>query len=206
MNRENYVTSLLLKSGNFVILLPYLLLIYFIPPLIFGLFFAYLVYPIFNFFKRTLKLPFSIVVIIFSLLLFSTIVTFIFLFIQSLLHLLPTLQTALLSFSKTYSNHPLLPYFVEKLSTLINDLTLFFIDFIKNMINSIFELFIFIITFYFSLFESRKNRLWFFSYTPKKYRAQWSRYFEKSMNLIGFFVVVDDLNKFSKMNVMPFAE
>ncbi|MGN7478102.1 AI-2E family transporter [Solibacillus silvestris] len=183
--------QLLVKSRNIVILLLYFILFYFIPPIIFGLFFAYLLFPVFLFFKQQFKIPFFIVVVLLSVFLFAVIVSVVLLFIHSFLTLLPLLQSTLLSLEDTYIKHPLLPFIVEKLQTFLRDLLFLLINFIKNSFQSLFEFFIFIVTFYFSLFESYKNRLWFFAYIPKAYRMAWARYFQKGMELIGRFIVVE---------------
>lgn len=179
------------SSGKYVILLLYFALFYFIFPIILGLFFAYLFFPIFDYFKRNFKVPFVLIVFFISLLLFSLLGMFIYLIIQSVIQVFPSIQTTLQVFSENYLSHPLLPYFIEKLSSIINEVTLFFVNFLKNGLNSLFDLFLFAIAFYFSLFESKKNRLWFFTYAPKAYRKEWSRYFTKAMELISYFIFVE---------------
>ena len=179
------------SSGKYVILLLYFALFYFIFPIILGLFFAYLFFPIFDYFKRTFKVPFVLIVFFISLLLFSLLGMLIYLIIQSVIQVFPSIQTTLQVFSENYLSHPLLPYFIEKLSSIINEVTLFFVNSLKNGLNSLFDLFLFAIAFYFSLFESKKNRLWFFTYAPKAYRKEWSRYFTKAMELISYFIFVE---------------
>lgn len=137
-------------------MLLYFALIYFTFPIALGLFLAYILFPIFDFFKRLTKLPFPLIVIFLSLTIFSLVGVIGFLLIQSLLQLLPSVQTTLYSFSLKYIEDPLVPYIIEKLSTILNDITIFLIDTVKNSLNSLFDLFLFTITFYFSLFESKK--------------------------------------------------
>lgn len=183
--------QLLVKIRDIVIFLLYLTLFYFIPPIIFGLFFAYLLFPIFLYFKRILHIPFFIVVIVLSILLFTVISAVIILILHSLFTLLPSLQTTVHLLEKNYDAHPLFPLILDKFSGLLNELMFFMVDFIKNSLHSIFELLIFIVTFYFALFESNRNRLWFFAYIPAMYRTNWSRYFQKAMQLISFFLLVE---------------
>lgn len=191
MDYTNKTNQWLVKSRNVIVLLLYFILFYFIPPIIFGLFFAYLLFPVFLFFKQQFRLPFFLVVIILSVFLISVVVSVIMLIIHSFITILPQLQSTLLSLDSTYMKHPLLPFIVEKLQSLIRDLLFYTINFIKNSFQSIFEFFIFIVTFYFALMESYKNRLWFFAYIPKAYRTTWARYFQKGMELIGRFIVVE---------------
>lgn len=191
MIKESNYNKFLLNSQKYVVLLLYISLLYFIFPIVLGLFLAYLFYPLFDFIKRHLRLPFALIVFCISIILFLIIGIFFYLIIQSAIQLLPSVQSTLRSFSENYLNHPFLPYFVEKLSSIINEITLFFVNVIKNSLNSLFELFLFTIAFYFSLFESKKNRLWFFTYVPKVYRNDWSRYFTKAMSLISYFIFVE---------------
>lgn len=191
MEHHYNANKFLIKTRDFGVFLLYFLLFYFIPPIIFGLFFAYLLFPVFAYFKQQFRIPFFLVVIVLSIFIFSVIVAVIILFIHSFLTLLPLLQSTLLSLEDTYLKHPLLPFLVEKLQTFLQDVLLLFVNLVRNSVQSLFEFFIFIVTFYFALFESRKNRLWFFAYIPKNYRAAWSRYFQKGMALIGNFVVVE---------------
>lgn len=179
------------RTWKYVILLLYISLFFFTLPIVLGIFTAYIIYPVIAFLKERLKIPFFIAVIFVTLLFLAFIATLFFLFLQSTLQILPTIQNALQTFSSHYITHPLLPFFLEKISTLLNDFMVFFIDFIKGFLNSIFELFIFFIVFYFSIFESKKNRLWFFTYTPKSFRKEWSHYFSKSMELISYFIFVE---------------
>ncbi|MER2112876.1 MAG: permease, partial [Solibacillus isronensis] len=58
MDYTNKTNQWLVKSRNFIVLLLYFILFYFIPPIIFGLFFAYLLFPVFLFFKQQFRLPF----------------------------------------------------------------------------------------------------------------------------------------------------
>ncbi|MEG0440587.1 MAG: AI-2E family transporter [Solibacillus sp.] len=183
--------SFLNRTWKYVILLLYIVLLFFTFPIVLGIFSAYIIYPVIAFLKERLKIPFFISVITVTLLFLAFVATLVFLFLQSSLQLLPTIQNALQTFSSQYITQPLLPLFLEKVSTLLNDVMLFFISFIKNLLNSIFELFIFLIAFYFSIFESKKNRLWFFAYTPKSFRKEWSHYFSKTMELISYFIFVE---------------
>ena len=179
------------RTWKYVILLIYIALLFFTFPIVLGIFAAYIIYPVIAFLKKRLKIPFFIAVIFVTLLFLAFIATLFFLFLQSTLQLLPTIQNALQTFSSHFSTHPLLPFFLEKISTLLNDAMLFLVSFVKGLLNSIFELFIFFIVFYFSIFESKKNRLWFFTYTPKSFRKVWSHYFSKSMELISYFIFVE---------------
>lgn len=191
MHFDKNMNNFLIKTRNIGVLLLYIAVFYFIPPIIFGLFFAYLLFPIFKYFKQQFRIPFPIIVIVLSIMLFAILAAIIFLLLHSLLTLLPTLQSTIHHLQSNYGTHPLLPLLLDKFSGLLNDFVRIIVEIIKNSFQSFFELLIFIVTFYFSLFESYKNRLWFFAYIPKQFRNLSSRYFQKAMDLIGYFIVVE---------------
>lgn len=176
---------------NLSIFLLYVLAILVILPISSAIFFAYLIFPIVNFCNKKLKIPYFIAIILITFLLFSLFSALGFMLIQSLLHILPSIQQNITSFSSAYIPHSLLPLLLEKLTTLLDSIVIFIASLAKNLLNSIFELLIFIIAFYFSLYESKKNRLWFFAFAPKSLRKTWQHYFTKTMQLLSYFVYVE---------------
>lgn len=188
---ETNNNKFLKNSQKYLVLLLYISLFYFIYPIILGLFLAYLCFPLFQFIHRQFKVPFFIVVIIISSILFSLIGIFLYFVIQSIIELFPSIQATLQRYSENEIDHVIFPYMIEKLSTMIQDVTLFLVSLVKNSLQSLFDFFLVAMAFYFSIFESKKNRLWFFTYVPKAYRAEWSRYFTKVMSLISYFIFVE---------------
>lgn len=169
----------------------YLFIIFITLPISSAVFLAYFIFPIVNALHTKLRFPFLLSLLIISLIFSFGISCIALIIIQSLLQILPPLQVTMTSFSTDYITHPLLPFFLDKLATFVDSFTLALATLLKNSLNFIFELFIFTITFYFSIFESKKNRLWFFTFAPKKYRSEWERYFTKSMQLIQYFFFVE---------------
>src|SRR5690606_41905770 len=102
MDYTNKTNQWLVKSRNFIVLLLYSILFYFIPPIIFGLFFSYLLFPVLLFFKQHFRLPFFLVVIILSVFLFSVIVSLLMLIINSFITILTQPQTTPISLHFNY--------------------------------------------------------------------------------------------------------
>jgi predicted PurR-regulated permease PerM len=191
MMHENNYNKFLINSQKYMVLLLYIALIYFLFPIVLGLLLAYIVFPLFQFIHRQFKVPFFLVVIIISSVLFSLFGVFTYFVIQSIIQLFPTVQATLQRFSENEFDHVIFPYLVEKLTAMIQEVTLFLVSLIKNSLQSLFDFFLVAMAFYFSIFESKKNRLWFFTYVPKAYRSEWSRYFTKVMSLISYFIFVE---------------
>ena len=189
--RENNYNKFLQNSQKYMVLLLYISLIYFIFPIILGLFLAYLCFPLFQFIHRQFRIPYFIVVFIISSILFSLIGVFFYFVIQSLIELFPSVQATLQRFSENEIDHVIFPYLIEKLSSMIQEVSVFLVSLVKNGLHSLFDFFLVTMAFYFSIFESKKNRLWFFTYVPKAYRAEWARYFTKVMSLISYFIFVE---------------
>lgn len=191
MLRENNYNKFFQNSQKYLVLLLYISLFYFIFPIILGLFLAYLFFPLFQFIHRQFRVPFFIVVIIFSSILFSLIGIFLYFVIQSIIELFPSVQATLQRFSENELDNIIFPFLIEKLTSIIQEVTIFLVSLVKSSLHSLFDFFLVLMAFYFSIFESKKNRLWFFTYVPKAYRAEWSRYFTKVMSLISYFIFVE---------------
>ncbi|MEK4230313.1 AI-2E family transporter [Solibacillus sp. FSL H8-0538] len=188
MNKNSLFSS---KSTiRFSVIIIYLIVILAILPISSAIFLAYLIFPIVNFCNTKLKIPYLIAICLVSFFIFSLFALLGFILFQSLVQILPSIQTNITSFSTTYISHPLFPVFIEKLATILDTVVMFSASLAKNILNSIFELLIFIIAFYFALYESKKNRLWFFAFTPKSLRSVWQHYFTKSMQLLSYFINV----------------
>lgn len=178
---------------NYLIIIVYLLVILAVYPISIGVFFAYLTFPIVQFCNRTLKIPFVIALFLISSVIFAIFAALITILFHSLLQIAPSVQEYLQSFSAADlpNSNSYLPIIIEQLSSTFDRIVIFIGSVAKQTLNSIFELLIFILTFYFSLFESRKNRLWFFAFVPASFRPAWQRYFTKTMDLFSYFFYVE---------------
>ena len=61
----------------------------------------------------------------------------------------------------------------------------------KEIFSYMFEVIIFIMAFYFSLFESKRDRYWFFVYTPPFVRETWKSYFKRAIEIFTTFLYVE---------------
>lgn len=178
----------LLKIALFIL---YVVVLFTLFPLSSAVFFAYLIFPVVFFVHRKLHIPYFLSILLVGSFFLSILFLLGVMAIQSLLHLLPTMQGFLTSLPTDYEGHPLFPFLLDKLSTLSDSILTATGSFLRGALNSLFELVLFFLTVYFSLLESKKNRLWFFALVPKIYRTDWQRYFTKTMELFSYFFLVE---------------
>ncbi|WP_107839783.1 AI-2E family transporter [Metasolibacillus meyeri] len=175
---------------KYLIVVSYLLLAFLLLPISLALLCAYLLYPIVQFFHKKLHLPIIISITLTTALCFAIIYQLSAILFQSLLTLIPHFKTHLDTFSTQYADLLFFPLLLEKSFSFIDSIMMTLVSIAQHTFGYLFEFFIFLLVFYFSLFESRKNRLWFFVYVPKKYRAEWQHYFKRALHIFSYFLFV----------------
>lgn len=187
---NNIPFSVSKKTMKILILILYIFLTIIVSPLSIAIFCAYIVYPFVNFFNKNLKIPYALSVLFISLSFFYLIYLLIHLTVQGCILLLPILQDALLQITDQQPSNLLSTIFNDALS-MVDKLVQYVFQLVQQLFQYFLELIIFVMAFYFALFESKRNRYWFFSYTPKLVREDWKRYFSKAMNLFTKFLFVE---------------
>lgn len=176
---------------KFLLFLLYLLAIFLLFPLSSAVFFSYLLFPLVSFFHTKFHLPYALAVLGVATCILALIAALCFAAVQSLLQIFPFIQSFMTNLSAQYASHPFFPLLSERLSTLLDTMVETILSTGKTIFNSLFDVLLFFLTTFFSLHESKKNRLWFFAFVPKSYRADWQRYFTKSMSLFSYFLLVE---------------
>lgn len=177
---------------KYALLTVYFTILWLILPISLGVIFSYLLYPVVHFVHQKFKIPFFISTFIISGIIFILIYSLFHQSIQSIITIYPEVkkQVQQLSFMES-ANVNIFEKILTKSFSYIDSLLINIGNFLQDIFSYVFDLFIFIMAFYFSLFESRKNRLWFFLYVPKQYRQEWKSYFTKGINLFGYFLYVE---------------
>lgn len=184
--------NLLINVKKYLILSLYLFILWLVLPISLAIFFAYFLYPIVHFCHNKLKIPYIISSLLVSGLLFSLIYFLFHTTIQSVITIYPEIkeqvqQISFVESSKSFMIENIFSKSISYIDSMLLNLGSILQDFFSYFI----DLFIFIVAFYFSLFESRKNRLWFFIYVPKQYREKWKKYFSKGTSLFSYFLYVE---------------
>ncbi|KGR77492.1 hypothetical protein CD29_14625 [Ureibacillus manganicus DSM 26584] len=191
MNMQKFSEFPFKKITKFIVLTVYLLILWFIFPISIAIFFAYLIYPVVEFCHKRLKLPYVLSAISISILIFLLIYSLLYITVQSLISIYPEIQqhVAKIPIIDTAS-FKIFETIYEQSMSLIDSLVLSMINSLQLVFSYILEFFIFVLAFFFSLFESRKDRAWFFIYVPKSYRFEWKQYFTRAIDLFGYFLFV----------------
>lgn len=192
MNLKYFYLENFKNVKKYIILSLYLFILWVILPISLAIFFSYLLYPIVQFCYKKLKIPYILSSLIVSILIFTLIYSLFYITIHSIISIYPEVKQQIqqLSFIQS-SNTKFLEELLSKSLSYIDSLLLNFGNILQDVFSYILDLFIFVVAFYFSLFESRKNRLWFFIYVPKQYRKEWKEYFTKGTNLFSYFLYVE---------------
>ncbi|MFJ8237211.1 AI-2E family transporter [Ureibacillus sp. NPDC094379] len=178
---------------KYLILTLYFLVLWMVLPISLAIFFAYLLFPVVDFCHKRLKLPYILSAITISILIFLITYSFFYITLQSIISIYPEVTEQVKELQKVINHSNLIVFdsIFNKSISLIDSAILGIGNFLQDVIQYLIEMFIFIVAFYFSLFESKKNRYWFFIYVPKKYRQEWRNYFTKGTSLLSYFIFVE---------------
>lgn len=176
------------RTREFLLFLAYISVIFLVFPISLGLFLSTLFAPLLRWIYNSFKIPYIILVLGSTVLFFYFCYICIIFSIDSFLILLPQLQHYL---NQDFFEHPLLSTISTTSLTWMEQLSSFAVSTVQNIFHYIFELFIFLLAFYFSLFESKRNPYWFFSYVPTTVRTQWQHYYTRAMQLFRTFLFVE---------------
>ncbi|WP_246020329.1 AI-2E family transporter [Lysinibacillus telephonicus] len=180
------------NSVKFLILIVYFVILWLILPVSIAIFFAYFLYPIINFCHKRLRIPYILSAIFISVFIFISVYTFFYITVQSIISIYPEVKDQVQNLDILNSgDNILLETIFNKSLSYIDSAILGLANVLQDIMGYVIELFIFVVSFFFSLFESRKNRYWFFIYVPKQYRDEWKQYFIKATSLFGYFLYVE---------------
>ena len=185
---NNFFTFSYESTRRILLLLLYIALLIFLSPITLGIFFAALFHPFLLFFYKKFKIPYFIVVFVTTIAFFYGLYWFIKFIIDSFIIVLPQLQTTI---SGDIFQHPVLKTIMEAGLSAIDQIASISINATKEIFSYMFEVIIFIMAFYFSLFESKRDRYWFFVYTPPFVRETWKSYFKRAIEIFTTFLYVE---------------
>ncbi|KGR83245.1 AI-2E family transporter [Lysinibacillus odysseyi] len=176
------------STKKIALLLSYLLLMIVVSPITLGIFFATLFHPFLLFFYKKLRIPYVLVVFFTTISFFYGMYFLVRFIIDSFIIVFPQIQELV---NSDIFSHPILQAMMEAALSAVDQIASVGINLTKELFSYFFEVIIFIMAFYFSLFESKRDRYWFFIYTPKSVRQTWKSYFERAMHLFTTFLYVE---------------
>lgn len=189
-NKFNVFTN----KGNlkYLVLVLYFVLLWLILPVSLAIFCAYFLYPVIHLCHKHLKLPYILSAFLISAAIFFSVYMFFYISVQSVISIYPEVKIQVQNIDILNSgNHLVLETIFNKSLSYIDGAIIGMANVLQDLLSYIIELFIFIVAFFFSIFESRKDRYWFFIYVPKQYREEWKGYFTKATSLFGYFIYVE---------------
>ena len=157
-------------------------------PISSAIFLAYLLFPIIHFLNKLTKIHFSLCLLLVAA--FCTYIMYqLILFIsQTFVSLLPLLFDFIHLIQNTYPIVNVI--FSELIHSLQNNSTQLFQS-IQASFSTLMNVILFIFSFIFSIFECKKNRLWFFQIVPTRYRKNWQRNFIQFAGLMRYFAWIE---------------
>ncbi len=157
-------------------------------PISSAIFLAYLLYPIIHFINRLTKIPFAICLLLVASF-FTYVMYQLLLFIsQTIVSLLPLLFDFIHTIQNTYPIVNVI--FSELIHSLQNNSAQLFQS-IQTSFSTLMNFVLFVFSFIFSIFECKKNRLWFFQIVPTHYRKNWKKNFIQFASIMRYFIWIE---------------
>ncbi|MGX9135551.1 AI-2E family transporter [Rummeliibacillus sp. JY-2-4R] len=179
-----------IKLWSFVIFL--IIFAWFILPVTLAIVSAYLLYPLLQLFHKQLKIPSLITALITEILIIVSF-AFILLFLTSvLIDTLPVLKENL-SDQSSFIHIPtaVMEQVRDQLFALFDIMLAKIFQSIQDIMQNLVEVTIFVVAFYFSLYETSRNRHWFFVYIPARFRNPIRNIFEEATTIFSYFISVE---------------
>ncbi len=191
MKNSNFKIFSYKSTTKYLVLFGYFAILFLILPISLAIFSAYLLFPIVNFCYKKMRIPYFISMFLVTFTFFYLMYQVSAILIQSILTFIPYIKMHLGDFSSNYANVVFFPMLLEKSFSMMDTIIMSILNFVQQLFSYLFEVFVFIVAFYFALFESRKDRLWFFIYVPTQYRDEWKHYFKRAMGIFSYFLFVE---------------
>lgn len=157
-------------------------------PISSAIFLAYLLYPLIHFINRLTKIHFSLCLLLVAGFFTWVMYQLILFIVQTFVSLFPLLFDFIHSIQNTYPIVNII--FSELIHSLQNNSAQLFQS-VQTSFSTIMNLVLFIFSFIFSIFECRKDRVWFFKIVPRRYRNNWQKHFIQFAGLMRYFFWIE---------------
>lgn len=179
-----------IKLWSFIIFLVFIA--WLILPITFAIILAYLFCPLLQLFHKKLKIPSSITALLTEIIIIALISVGLLFLATVLMDTLPVLKENL-------SNVSSFIHIPEAITIQIRDQLFELFDImlskifqsIQDIMQNLVEVTIFIVAFYFALYETSRNKHWFFVYIPLNFRNHIRKIFEEATTLFSYFISVE---------------
>lgn len=176
---------------SFILFLVYLLLCFLCLPVTLALLFSSMIYPLVQKIQKTMRISFSIIVFILTIAVVSSIYGLSYFIIHSISLLFPFLDNSIDELRENFENIEFAPVIFQQLDSILQLVATNSVKVSSSIFQSIIEIFIFVLAFYFSLFECRKDRYWFFLYAPPLVRKKWRSIYSDFLSIMTTFITIE---------------
>ena len=179
-----------IKLWSFIIFLVFVA--WLILPVTLAIVLAYLFSPLLQLFHKKLKIPSFITALLTEIIIVLSLSVGLLFLATALMDTLPVLKDNLLDAS-SFIHIP------DAITTQIRDQLFELFDImiskifqsIQDIMQHLVEVTIFIVAFYFALYETSRNKHWFFVYIPSNFRKHIRKIFEEATTLFSYFISVE---------------
>lgn len=102
-----------------------------------------------------------------------------------------SIYDAIKLFAQNVQQHQIAALLLQNIETILQRGFQYVTTFSSKIVQSLFDLFLFTFAFFFSLFECRKDRFWYFIYMPPAFRKKWKPHFETFIQLFTTFIWIE---------------
>ena len=179
-------TFLKLSSQNslhLVAILLYLAFVYVCAPICLAFFLSSIIVPILTKLEQKLRLHYTFLIIVCSLCILALFGGLFYILLQYGEAFLYATYYSIRQFLTTLEQVPIVSYAIAPLQQAIIQLIGQVATSFQLFAHYIFDVLLFIIAFYFSLIEGRRDRYWYFVYVPKQYREKWRTFFHEALKM-----------------------
>ncbi|MFJ8262434.1 AI-2E family transporter [Rummeliibacillus sp. NPDC094406] len=179
-----------IKLWGFVIFL--ILFAWLILPVTLAIILAYFLSPLLQLFHKRLKLPSFISALLIEILIVIGLAVGLLFIASILIDTLPILKENLSEASSSiHIPSAIIIQIREQLFDLFDIMLSKIFQSIHDIMQHLVEVTIFVVAFYFSLYETSRNRYWFFTYIPARFRKPIRNIFEEATTLFSYFISVE---------------
>lgn len=167
-------------------------LLFTVPPAAIAVVVAYFTAPILLSVRAMIKLPLTIATLFVMTIIIFLCSAFTFVALHGLIDTIPAVERHIAPFTQnTDITGKLFTFLEEKVIQYGHAVLEYTVAMISTLFQKLFNLFIFLVAYFFALRESGKNRFWFLVYFPATIRKPAQRMFTTAGQLIGTFVSVE---------------
>ncbi|MBK3493575.1 AI-2E family transporter [Viridibacillus sp. YIM B01967] len=192
MLQEKINKSTMHRIQLYILIALLLVLSWLVLPVSLAILTAYFAQPLLKYLNSTLKLPRWLAALTAEVIILSIFIATILFLISVLIETLPEIKRIISQielFSEVQS--VLLINLQEKFISLLDMIMTTIVSVVQSAFHNLIDFTFYLVALYFSLYETSRNRLWFFIYLPARFKKSIQRVFEEATQLFSYFLSVE---------------